>query len=103
MFNQFIPFELIIILEMVKIHYTSFIEKDTHLMDPKDGRQIKVQNLSMHEEMGQIQYLFCDKTGTLTKNQLVFKHLVGRSEHSADLKDLLRCITLCHDIVIVRG
>ena len=105
LFNQFIPFELIIILEMVKIHYTGFMEKDIKLINTESGKQIKVQNLSMHEEIGQIEYLFCDKTGTLTKNQLVFKHLEGRNDTKYDepLKWLLRCIVLCHDVVIVKG
>lgn len=54
LFNQFIPFELIIILEMVKIWYTSFIEKDVQLINVETASSVKVQNLSMHEEMGQI-------------------------------------------------
>jgi hypothetical protein len=29
--NQFIPYELLIIIEMVKIHYTGFIENDWKL------------------------------------------------------------------------
>lgn len=75
LFNQFIPFELVILIEMSKIYYTSFMEKDIELHNVEAGNSFKVQNLSMHEEMGQIQYLFCDKTGTLTKNMLVFREM----------------------------
>lgn len=32
-----------------------------------------VRNLNMIEELGEIEYLFCDKTGTLTQNILEFK------------------------------
>ena len=53
---------------MIKIWYTGFIEHDVQLYNVEAGKNLEVQNLSMHEEMGQIQYLFCDKTGTLTKN-----------------------------------
>ena len=60
---------------MAKIYYTSFMEKDVELHNIEAGNSFKVQNLSMHEEMGQIQYLFCDKTGTLTKNMLVFREM----------------------------
>jgi phospholipid-translocating ATPase len=103
LFNQFIPFELIIILEMVKIHYTGFIEADVHLINEESGRQIKVQNLSMHEEIGQIQYLFCDKTGTLTQNKLLFRELESRKHSVEDQSWLMRCIALCHDAVRING
>jgi magnesium-transporting ATPase (P-type) len=52
LFNQFIPFELVILIEMSKIYYTSFMEKDIELHNVEAGNSFKVQNLSMHEEMG---------------------------------------------------
>jgi P-type E1-E2 ATPase len=41
----------------------------------KDVKHCKVRNLNMIEELAQIEYLFCDKTGTLTQNELVFKQV----------------------------
>jgi P-type E1-E2 ATPase len=34
-----------------------------------------VKNLEMHEDLVKVKHIFCDKTGTLTKNQLVFDRL----------------------------
>lgn len=31
--------------------------------------------MNLHEELANISYIFCDKTGTLTQNELVFKRL----------------------------
>ena len=33
--------------------------------------------MNIHEELGTIDYMFCDKTGTLTKNELSFKYLAA--------------------------
>ena len=66
---------------MIKIWYTGFIEHDVSLYNIEAGKNLDVQNLSMHEEMGQIQYLFCDKTGTLTKNQLIFREMAVLGPH----------------------
>jgi P-type E1-E2 ATPase len=41
--------------------------------DIKNITKCTVRNLNMIEELGEIEYLFCDKTGTLTQNILEFK------------------------------
>jgi len=37
--------------------------------------KLRVNNMNLHEELANISYIFCDKTGTLTQNELVFKSL----------------------------
>ena len=84
------PLELLIILEMAQIFVVKYIDNDSEMcyavkqesasssvslkgMGPSyELKTCQVQNYSVHEDLGQIDYLFCDKTGTLTKNELVF-------------------------------
>ena len=35
----------------------------------------EVKNFTMTEDLGKVNHIFCDKTGTLTKNHLIFKGL----------------------------
>jgi len=39
------------------------------------GNLARVQNPAIIEELGHIKYLFCDKTGTMTKNKLEFREM----------------------------
>jgi magnesium-transporting ATPase (P-type) len=75
--NSFVPLDLLVIIELSKLFYTNFIEMDAWMMEPdylmKEIKQAKCNTLNLHEELGQVEYLFCDKTGTLTKNELVFR------------------------------
>ena len=83
---------------MCKIWYTYFIENDYLLLNKETGKSCKVQNISILEELAEIKYLFCDKTGTLTKNELKFKE--------AEIKkgveeEFIRCVLVCHDLCII--
>jgi P-type E1-E2 ATPase len=75
--NSFVPLDLLVIIELSKMFYTNFIEMDAWMMEPdylmNEVKKAKCNTLNLHEELGQVEYLFCDKTGTLTKNELVFR------------------------------
>ena len=43
------------------------------MYDEKTDQPAKVNSSDLNEDLGQIEYLFTDKTGTLTENDMVFK------------------------------
>ena len=42
------------------------MEYDAEFMSPETSTWFSVQNMNIHEELGQINYILCDKTGALT-------------------------------------
>ena len=43
------------------------------MYDYKTDQPAKVYSSDLNEDLGQIEYLFSDKTGTLTENEMIFK------------------------------
>jgi P-type E1-E2 ATPase len=43
------------------------------MYDEKTNQPAKANSSDLNEDLGQIEYLFTDKTGTLTENQMIFK------------------------------
>ena len=60
---------------MVKYIQAIFIEWDAHMVTEKNGISAIVQQSGLNEELGQISYVFSDKTGTLTCNHMVFRKM----------------------------
>lgn len=82
LFDQLIPLDLAVNLILVKIFYTLLIEADETMIDlqrsiDRGGQLVgcSVRNMTKLEDIANITHVFCDKTGTLTQNELVFRAL----------------------------
>ncbi|KAK7148779.1 hypothetical protein R3I93_012961 [Phoxinus phoxinus] len=68
-----IPISLYVSIEIVKLGQIYFIQNDLNLYNPVLDTGVQCRALNITEDLGQIQYLFSDKTGTLTENRMLFR------------------------------
>lgn len=73
--SAIIPISLRVNLDMAKVFYCYGIYND------QDMPGTIPRNSTIPEELGRIQYLLTDKTGTLTQNDMVFKKLAMEYAH----------------------
>lgn len=71
--NTMVPISLVISLEIVKLAQAFFIVRDADMRAEDRSNRAKAFSSGLNEELGQIEYVFTDKTGTLTRNQMEFK------------------------------
>lgn len=63
---NFVSISLLVTLEMVKLFQAQFMEYDWMMYDIEKDMNCKVNSSNLNEELGMVQYIFSDKTGTLT-------------------------------------
>jgi len=66
LFVNLVPISLIISLELVKYFQAMFMSYDISMYDKEEGVAMRAQASNLNEELGQVEYVFSDKTGTLT-------------------------------------
>lgn len=102
LFSFIIPISMRCTLDVSKLIYALRINHDDNI----EGAIMR--NSSIPEELGRVQFLFTDKTGTLTRNEMEFRKLqidnlvltgCGDSSHFFTFLSLAlcHCVTVTHD------
>jgi phospholipid-transporting ATPase len=72
-YSHLIPISLYVALELVKMLQSVLISKDMTMYDELSGKTATARTSDLIEELGQVEFVFSDKTGTLTKNEMEFR------------------------------
>ncbi|KAK7411392.1 hypothetical protein VNO78_02825 [Psophocarpus tetragonolobus] len=72
LYNFFIPISLYFSIEMVKVLQSIFINQDIHMYYEEADKPALARTSNLNEELGQVDTILSDKTGTLTCNSMEF-------------------------------
>ncbi|KAK2580780.1 hypothetical protein KPH14_011515 [Odynerus spinipes] len=73
LYNYVVPISLYVTIELQKFLGSFFFGWDVDLYDEESDQPALSNTSDLNEELGQVEYLFSDKTGTLTENSMVFR------------------------------
>lgn len=88
MYNTLIPLSLYVTMEIIKVMQLLFLQFDIDMYHAESNTPADAKTATILEELGQVSFVFTDKTGTLTDNKMEFRKFSVCGEswlHNLDL------------------
>nr|XP_033475500.1 phospholipid-transporting ATPase ID [Epinephelus lanceolatus] len=70
--NTVVPISLYVSVEIIRLGNSFYIDWDRKMYYSQNNTPAEARTTTLNEELGQIKYVFSDKTGTLTQNIMTF-------------------------------
>ncbi|XP_034872274.1 phospholipid-transporting ATPase FetA-like [Mirounga leonina] len=70
--NTMVPISLYVSVEIIRLGNSYYINWDRKMFCAPKNTPAQARTTTLNEELGQVKYVFSDKTGTLTQNIMIF-------------------------------
>uniref|UniRef100_A0A4W5KG53 Phospholipid-transporting ATPase n=1 Tax=Hucho hucho TaxID=62062 RepID=A0A4W5KG53_9TELE len=85
--NTMVPISLYVSVEVIRLGHSYFINWDRKMYYIQKDTPAEARTTTLNEELGQVEFIFSDKTGTLTQNIMVFNKCSINGKSYGDVYD----------------
>uniref|UniRef100_A0A8C1NDX9 Phospholipid-transporting ATPase n=1 Tax=Cyprinus carpio TaxID=7962 RepID=A0A8C1NDX9_CYPCA len=85
--NTVVPISLYVSVEVLRLGHSYFINWDRRMYYSRKATPAEARTTTLNEELGQVEFIFSDKTGTLTQNIMVFNKCSINGKTYGDVYD----------------
>ncbi|XP_068454998.1 phospholipid-transporting ATPase ID-like [Clinocottus analis] len=85
--NTVVPISLYVSVEIIRLGNSFYIDWDRKMYHARNDTPAEARTTTLNEELGQIKYVFSDKTGTLTQNIMTFNKCTINGKSYGDVFD----------------
>ncbi|XP_041853027.1 phospholipid-transporting ATPase ID isoform X2 [Melanotaenia boesemani] len=85
--NTVVPISLYVSVEVLRLGHSFFINWDQKMYYSQTDTAAEARTTTLNEELGQVEFIFSDKTGTLTQNIMIFSKCSINGQAYGDVYD----------------